>query len=238
MLTARGGDPGHVTFPTGQDPAGILTSQGPGALQRLLDQPHTLAQVLVDERLNHLPAAQALPAALAVVAAGDAQHWTQRTTNIAGRLHLPADVALTGLISHITAWDRDRYTTAAAHLGTSHHTRTRLTAVAQMRPEERWAPFARQINRGLVLGHSWSPLADAIDQADRHGIDIHTLLPALANSHPLDPDRPANDLRYRLVTKTDMPIDAPPTTSPRPSAHLRPQPPPSQQPTQAPNVSP
>jgi len=233
ILTARGGDPGHVTFPTG-----ILTSQGPGALQRLLDQPHTLAQDLVDERLNHLPAAQALPAALAVVAAGDAQHWTQRTTNIAGRLHLPADVALTGLISHITAWDRDRYTTAAAHLGTSHHTRTRLTAVAQMPPEERWAPFARQINRGLVLGHSWSPLADAIDQADRHGIDIHTLLPALANSHPLDPDRPANDLRSRLVTNTDMPIDAPPTTSPRPSAHLRPQPAPSQQPTQAPNVSP
>jgi len=218
ILTARGGDPGHVTFPTGQDPAGILTSQGPGALQRLLDQPHTLAQDLIDERLNHLPAAQALPAALAVVAAGDAQHWTQRTTNIAGRLHLPADVALTGLISHITAWDRDRHTTAAAHLGTSHHTRTRLTAAAQMRPEERWAPFARQINRSLLLGHSWSPLADAIDQADRHGINIHTLLPTLANSHPLDPDRPANDLRYRLVTNTDMPIDAPTTTSPRPSA--------------------
>jgi len=34
MLTARGGDPGHVTFPTGQDPAGILTSQGPGAYCR------------------------------------------------------------------------------------------------------------------------------------------------------------------------------------------------------------
>jgi DNA primase catalytic core len=238
ILTARGGDPGHVTFPTGQDPAGILTSQGPGALQRLLDQPHTLAQVLIDERLNHLPAAQALPAALAVVAAGDAQHWTQRTTNIAVRLHLPADVALTGLISHITAWDRDRHAAAAAHAGTSHHTRTRLTAAAQMRPEERWAPLARQINRGLLLGHSWSPLADAIDQADRHGIDVHTLLPALANSHPLDPDRPANDLRYRLVTNTDMPIDAPTTTSPRPSAHLRPQPAPSQQPTQAPDVSP
>jgi len=238
MLTARGGDPGHVTFPTGQDPAGILTSQGPDALQRLLDQPHTLAQVLVDERLNHLPAAQALPAALAVVAAGDAQHWTQRTTNIAVRLHLPADVALTGLISHITAWDRDRHTTAAAHLGTSHHTHTRLTAAAQMRPEERWAPFARQINPGLVLGHSWSSLVDAIDQADRHGINIHALLPALANSHPLDPDRPANDLRYRLVTNTDMPIDAPTTTSPRPSAHLRPQPAPSQQPVQAPDVSP
>ncbi len=238
MLTARGGDPGHVTFPTGQDPAGILTSQGPGALQALLDQPHPLAQDLIDERLNHLPAAQALPAALAVVAAGDAQHWTQRTTDIAGRLHLPADVALTGLISHVTAWDRDRHGSAAAHAGTSHHTRTRLTAAAQMRPEERWAPFARQINRSLLLGHSWSPLADAIDQADRHGIDVHTLLPALANSHPLDPDRPANDLRYRLVANTDMPLDSPTSTSPRSSAGLRPKPAPSQQPLPAPDVTP
>ncbi len=238
MLTARGGDPGHVTFPTGQDPAGILTSQGPGALQALLDQPHTLAQILVDERLNHLPAAQALPAALAVVAAGDAQHWTQRTTNIASRLHLPADVALTGLISHITTWDRDRQRAATAQLATGHNTRTRLAAVTQLRPQERWAPFARQINRTLVHGYSWSPLADAIDQADRHGVDVHALLPTLANSLPLDPDRPADDLRYRLITNTDMPIDVPTTTSPRSFAHLRPQPAPSQQPVQAPDVSP
>jgi len=222
MLTARGGDPGHVTFPTGQDPAGTLTSHGPEVLQRLLAHPRPLAEVLVDERLNHLPPAQALPATLAVVAAGDAQHWTQRTTDIAGRLHLPADVALTGPISHITTWDRNRHGAVAAQLASSHHTRTRLTSVDQMRPEERWAPFARQINQGLVHGHSWTMLADTIDQADRHGIDVHTLLPALANSRPLDPNHPANDLRYRLVANTDMPIDSPTTTSPRSSAPCAP----------------
>ncbi|MGI9091803.1 MAG: toprim domain-containing protein [Gemmatimonadaceae bacterium] len=238
MLTARGGDPGHVTFPTGQDPAGTLTSHGPGVLQRLLAHPRPLAEVLVDERLNHLPPARALPATLAVVAAGDAQRWTQRTTDIAGRLHLPADVALTDLISHITTWDRNRHGAVAAQLASSHDTRTRLTSVDQMRPEERWAPFARQINQGLVHGHSWTMLADTIDQADRHGIDVHTLLPALANSRPLDPNHPTDDLRYRLVANTDMPIDSPTTTSPRSSARLRPKPAPSQQPIQAPDVSP
>jgi len=238
ILTARGGDPEHVTFPTGQDPAGILTSEGPGVLQALLDQPRTLAQTLVTERLDHLPAAQALPAALTVVAAGDAQHWTQRTTNIACRLHLPADVALTDLISHITTWDRGRHGAAATQVASSHDTRTRLTSVPQLHPEERWAPIARQINPGLIHDHGWAYLADAIDQAHRHGIDIHALLPTLANSHSLDPNRPADDLRYRLVANTDMPIDAPTSTSPRSTAHLRPQPAPSKQPTQAPDVSP
>jgi DNA primase catalytic core len=238
MLTARGGDPKHVTFPTGQDPAGILTSQGPGALQALLAQPRSLAQALVDERLNHLPPAQALPAALAVVAAGDAQHWTRRTTDIASRLHLPADVALTGLISHITTWDHDRQRAATAQVATGHNTRTRLAAVTQLRPQERWAPFARQINQALVHGYSWTMLADTIDQAHRHGVDVHALLPTLANSLPLAPNHPADDLRYRLVTNTDMPIDSPTTTSPRPSAPLLPKPAPPQQPIQAPDVSP
>jgi conjugative relaxase-like TrwC/TraI family protein len=238
MLTARGGDPKHVTFPTGQDPAGILTSQDPGALQALLTQPQPLAQALVDERLNHLPAAQALPAALAVVTAGDAQHWTRRTTDIASRLHLPADVALTGLISHITTWDHDRQRAATAQVATGHNTRTRLAAVTQLRPQERWAPFARQINQALVHGYGWTMLADTIDQAHRHGVDVHALLPTLANTLPLDPNHPADDLRYRLVTNTDMPIDSPTTTSPRPSAPLLPKPAPPQQPIQAPDVSP
>jgi len=224
MLTARGGYPKHVTFPTGQDPAGILASQGPSALQALLARPRPLAQVLVDERLNHLPPARALPATLAVVAAGDAQHWTQRTTDIASRLHMPADVALTGLISHITTWDRDRHAAAAAHVASTHDIRARLAAVAQMSPEERWSPFARQIDSALIHDHGWGSLADIIDQAHRHGVDVHALLPVLANTRPLDPDTPANDLKYRLIANTDVPVE-PVTPSPQPSSTQRPRPP-------------
>jgi len=81
-------------------------------------------------------------------------------------------------------------------------------------------------------------LADTIDQADRHGVDVNALLPTLANSRPLDPNRPAGALRYRLVANTNMPLDSPTSTSPRSSAGLRPKPAPSQQPRQAPDVSP
>ena len=185
-------------------------------MQHLLTHPQTLARTLVDERLNHLPPAQALPAALTVVAAGDAQRWTRRTTDIARQLHLPADVALTDLLGHITTWDRDRPKAAATQIGAVQDTRTRLAQLGTLRPEERWAPFARQINRDLIRGHGWSMLADTIDQAHRHGVDVLTLLP---------------DLAYRLIANTDFPIEAPIvlrprqeriTTTPTPSPTLRP----------------
>jgi len=239
LLTARGGDPLHVTFPTGQDPAGILTSHGRAALQDLLTHPQTLARTLVDERLNHLPPAQALPAALAVVAAGDAQRWTLRATDIARQLHLPADVALTDLLGHITTWDRDRPRAAATQVASTQDTRARLTGLTTLRPEERWAPVARQINRSLITGYGWPMLADTLDQADRHGIDVYTLLPALASSQPLDRDKPATDLAYRLIAHTNMPIESPIIRGPRqqrvtPTLTSSP----SQRPTRQPDTSP
>jgi len=75
-----------------------------------------------------------------------------------------------------------------------------------MTPEERWAPFARQIHPSLIHGHHWLSLADAIDQADRHGVDVHTVLPVLAAQKPLDPGRAAADLKYRLLAATDFPL--------------------------------
>ncbi len=206
LLAARGGDPQQVAFPAGQDPAGVLHAQGPEALQDLLAHPHTLARTLVDERLNHLPPAQALPAALAVVAAGDADRWTRRSTDIARRLHLPADVALTDLLTHVSSWDRDRHRAVAVQIGTGQDTRTRLANLSSLRPEDRWAPFARQIHRNLIRGPGWPMLADTIDMANRHGVDVHTVLPLLAASQPLEPARPAADLSYRLVAHTDFPI--------------------------------
>jgi DNA primase catalytic core len=210
ILTARGGDPRHVAFPTGQDPASILKTSGPAQLRNLLTRPQTLAKTLVDERLDHLPPGRALPAALAVIAAGDAQHWTRRSTDVAHRLHLPAEVALTDLLGHVTSWDRNRQTAAAALVTTGQDTRARLAAVSVMTPEERWAPFARQIHPSLIRGHHWLSLADAIDQADRHGVDVHTALPVLAAQKPLDPGRAAADLKYRLLAATDFPLAAGP----------------------------
>jgi len=108
ILAARGADPQHAALPRGLDPADVLRTAGPAALRRHLEQAGPLANALVNERLAHLPAAEALAEALAVVAAGDADRWRSRTTVIARRLHVLVEVALTQLIPMVAAWDRDR----------------------------------------------------------------------------------------------------------------------------------
>ena len=63
ILTARGADPAHVTLPDGQDPASLLREQGAAALAgRLTASTRPLAGILVEERLDTLPPAEALPA--------------------------------------------------------------------------------------------------------------------------------------------------------------------------------
>jgi len=190
ILAARGADPQHAALPRGLDPADVLRTAGPAALRRHLEQARPLADALVDERLAHLPAAEALAQALAVVAAGDADQWTSRTTDIARRLHVPIEVALTQLIPMVAAWDRDRAGQSESRVHDS-ATRDRITGQsAALSPAARWAPLARQINPALVRAHDWGSLANTIDRADRAGVDVQTLLPSMVATRPWRPSIP------------------------------------------------
>ncbi len=222
MLTARGGDPRHATLPAGLDPADLLRTAGPAALRQRLQQARPLADTLIDERLAHLPPQPALKAALTVVAAGHPQHWTDRTADIARRLHTPTDVALTELLPRVGAWDADRHTTSdrLAHAG--NETRDRLTALATQTPAQRWAPLARQIDPALIAADDWGALANRIDATLQAGLDVHTLLPAIAAQTPLSPHRPATDLRYRLTALVDIPDQPTPPRPARPAATTKP----------------
>ncbi len=222
MLTARGGDPGHATLPAGLDPADLLRTAGPAALRQRLQQARPLADTLIDERLAHLSPQPALQAALTVVAAGYPQHWTDRVTDVARRLHAPTDVALTELLPQVGGWDADRHTTSdrLAHAG--NETRDRITALATQTPTQRWAPLARQIDPALIAADDWGALANRIDATHQAGHDVHTLLPAIAARTPLSPDRPATDLRYRLTALVDIPDQPTPANSPRPTSTTKP----------------
>lgn len=228
MLTARGGDPRHATLPAGLDPADLLSVAGPDALRARLQQARPLADTLIDERLAHLPPAVALHQALTVVAAGDAQHWTDRASGIARRLYVPADVALTALLPRVGAWDRNRHEESDRLIHAGAETRDRLTALGTQTPAQRWAPLARQIDRALIDADDWGALANRIDATHRAGHDVHTLLPAIATQAPLSPDWPATDLRYRLIEHVDVPGQP---TLPRP-----PQPAATGQPSSRPRV--
>jgi len=222
MLTARGGDPRHATLPAGQDPADLLRAAGPDALRDRLHQARPLADTLIDERLADLPPTAALHQALTVVAAGDPQRWTDRTGDIARRLHAPTDVALTELLPQITAWDRDRHAASDRLTRAGTETRDRITALPTQTPAQRWGPLARQIHPALVAADDWGALADRIDATHRAGHDIQTLLPAIAAQAPLSPDRPATDLRYRLTALVDLPDEPMPASAPRPASATRP----------------
>ncbi len=200
ILTTRGADPRHVAFPAGHDPASQLRQDGPQALaSRLTTATRPLAQILVDERLNHLPPDQALPAAAAVIAAGHPADWRTRTTAVARRLHLPVDVALTELVGHAARWDSDRHGTAQDQVQNVRRLRNQVAAQEQLPDTERWAPLARQVDPGLVRAATWPPLADAFAEAARGGHDLPTLLQDVLARGPLDPDNPSLDLQSRLL---------------------------------------
>jgi len=218
LLTARGGDPRHATLPAGLDPADLLSAAGPAALQARLQQARPLADTLIDERLADLSPAAALHQALTVVAAGDAQRWTDRASGIARRLYVPADVALTALLPRVGAWDRNRQEESDRLIHAGAETRDRITALDAQPPAQRWAPLARQIDRALIDADDWGALANRIDATHRAGHDVHTLLPAIAAQAPLSPDRPATDLRYRLIEHVDVPDQPTPPRPPRPAA--------------------
>jgi len=200
ILAARGADPRHVAFPAGHDPASLLRQDGPQALaSRLTTATRPLAQVLVDERLSHLPPDQALPAAAAVIAAGRPADWRTRTSAVARRLHLPVDVALTELVGHAARWDSDRHGTVEDQVQNVRRLRDRVAAQEQLPDTERWAPLARQVDPGLVRAATWPPLADAFAEAARGGHDLPTLLQDVLARGPLDPDNPSLDLQSRLL---------------------------------------
>ena len=204
MLTARGADPRHLAFPAGHDPASLLARDGAAALaDRLTTLTKPLAQVLVDDRLNHLPAGAALPAAAAVVAAGQANRWSAHTRDLAARLHVPLGVALTELVRQINRWDGDRHTASEQQIHGVQQIRDRITNQDQLTPMQRWAPLLRQVDPRLVRDDSWAPLAAAVDQANLAGHDVAADLARALAKGPLDRDDPGSELKWRLLADLD-----------------------------------
>jgi len=205
ILAARGADPQHAPLPHGLDPADVLRTTGPAALRRHLEQARPLANA-----------------------------WTSRTTDIARRLHVPAEVALTQLMPAVAAWDRDRVGQSGPRIH-DNATRDRITGQSALSPAQRWAPLARQINPALVRAHDWGSLANTIDRADRAGLDVHTLLPNMVATRPLAAQYPAADLRYRLAADLDPDHTPLPGAGARVEASRRRRP---QPPTPPPNLGP
>ena len=88
----------------------------------------------------------------------------------------------------------------------------RLTEVAPIPPEQRWASLAGQLDQRLLHQSDWPALAQLMQIIDDQGHNLAALTRAVTRT-PLN-DLPAQDLRYRLAAHLDLSDDLP-----RPPVH-------------------
>jgi DNA primase catalytic core len=220
MLTPHGMDPGYARFPDGLDPADLLAQRGPAALTAAVasGQPafRALGDQLLTERLDHLAPEQARVAAMRVISARPSRAWAPGVSQVRARLQLSQLQARRDLRDAVKSWDADPRKAAQAELHKSSDVRARLSAAAEQTPVERWAPLARELDPRLLEQGDWPATAAMLQQAHDQGHDVGAASRALVAEKPLG-DSPARDLRYRIVSRLELPIDDTGAGSPAPT---------------------
>ena len=210
MLTPHGMDPGFARFPDGLDPADLLAQRGPAALTAAVasGQPafRSLGDQLLTERLDNLAPEQAQLAAMRVISARPSRAWEPGVNQVRARLRLSQLQARRDLRDAVKTWDADPRKTALAELHKSSEVRARLAAAAEQTPAERWAPLARELDPRLLEQGDWPATAAMLQQAHEQGHDVSAATRGLVAEKPLG-DSPARDLRYRIVSRLEIPID-------------------------------
>jgi DNA primase len=195
-------DPRYALLPEGSDPADLLALNGPAALTTVLDQAEPLGERLIEERLTSLPPDQAQLEAARVVAARPPGCWDQGSSTISSRLNLPLPAVRRTLLAYVTDWNIDPRRAAAKPLQGVNEVKRRLAGAAPIRPVQRWAALAGQLDQRLLRQADWPALAQLMQSVDDQGHDVAALARAVTRT-PLN-DLPAQDLRYRLAAHLDL----------------------------------
>jgi len=220
MLTPHGLDPGYARFPDGLDPADLLAQRGPAALTAAVasGQPafRSLGDHLLTERLDNLAPEQARVAAMKILSARPSRAWEPGVIQVQARLQLSQMQSRRDLRDAVKTWDADPRKAALAELHKSGEVRARLTAAAEKTPAERWALLARELDPRLLEQGDWPATAAMLQQAHEQGHDVGAATRGLVAEKPLG-DSPARDLRYRIVSRLEIPIDDTGAGSPAPA---------------------
>ncbi|MFC3687274.1 MobF family relaxase [Aquipuribacter hungaricus] len=225
-LTLHGLDPAVVQLPAGADPADLYAAHGAAPLQQLLDQARPLGQVLVDERLTNLSAGQALVEAMAVAAARPSREWSTAAEGVASRLDRGRAEVDQQLLDHVRAWNADPRRATDTALQDVRAVRERLQQAAAGEPTtaqpatvpgeagEQWRGVAGTVDPRLVTQDDWLALAHLMQDAADRGHDVPAATQRLVQDAPLG-DRPAQELRYRLVAHLQLHVETTPTAGDR-----------------------
>ena len=168
----------------------------------MLDQARPLGERLVEERLTSLPPEQAQLEAARVVAARPPECWDQGSNTISSRLNLPLPAVRQTLLAHVKEWNIDPRRAATKPLQGVNDVKKRLAEAAPIRPEQRWAALAGQLDQRLLRQGDWPALAQLMQRVDDQGHDVAAITRAVTRT-PLN-DLPAQDLRYRLAAHLDL----------------------------------
>jgi DNA primase len=206
LLTPHSLDPDYARFPDGMDPSELLTLRGPAALAAALHTASPLGDMLLTERLDHLPPEHARLAAAKIVAARPSSAWDAGTSRVSARLRLSQMQARRDLRDALRAWNTDPRRAAAEQLADSTQIRARLQFAGAQTPAKRWASLAGELDPRLVTQTDWPATAAILQDAHDQGHDVATAARALVAERPLG-SQPARDLRYRLVSRLDVTIN-------------------------------
>jgi AAA domain len=75
-----------------------------------------------------------------------------------------------------------------------------------VRPEQRWAVLAGQLDERLLRQGDWPALAQLMQQVHEQGHDVASVTRSIVTTAPLN-DLPAQDLRYRFVAQLHLGVD-------------------------------
>jgi DNA primase catalytic core len=126
ILTPHGHDPLYAQLPDGTDPADLIAAGNNAGLVEALAGATPLGGLLIDERLAHLPPAEAALEAVRIVAAQPPTQWETGAQHIADQLHLPASLIRGALKDLVNAWNRDPRAAAQIPLRHASVVKTRL----------------------------------------------------------------------------------------------------------------
>jgi len=152
MLTPHHLQPRHADLPTNSDPADLLADGRTPQLLDALDHAGPLADTLITERINNLPAATAALESMAVIAARPVDDWEPALHTLADRLGVDTTTLRDTQHAYIQAFNDNPQRFTDSQLATISAVRDRLAAAALA---QRWVPLADSIDPRLRQSASW-----------------------------------------------------------------------------------
>ena len=180
--------PRYARWAAGADPAATLHQHGPARVAATLTHAIDLAEHLINQRHDILPAAQADRASLPVLAAADPTWWDR----------VPAGL-LSDFATLVEAWDRDPRAAADHQLANANRIKKQIDNWHQLTPEQRWTPLLTHVDHRVIDTPAWPAIATRLDALHTQGIDVHHAAAAAAapfNNH--SPRAAADGIRAEL----------------------------------------